>query len=77
MGPDLVWNCSIPCEGHTLTFGLGTAVGALAARKGGGQFCCWDAGIAGPLWEALWTRGRAKFLPLGLGSRVCAKDRGR
>lgn len=34
MGPDLVWNCSIPCEGRTLTFGLGTAVGAPGSSQG-------------------------------------------
>lgn len=47
-----------------------------AAHKGGRRFCRWDSGITGPYWEALWAWGGPSACPLGLGSRVSAKDRG-
>ena len=68
--------CSIPCEGCTLTFGLGVAVGAGSSQGRQAVLLLgrWDhwALLGSPL-----DLGQTRCLPLGLSNRVSAKDRGR
>lgn len=47
----------------------------LAACKGGRQFCCWDTGITGPYWEALWTWDRPSACPGPRQQGLCQGER--
>ena len=47
----------------------------LAARKGGRQLCCWDTGITGPYWEALWTWDRPSACPGPRQQGLCQGER--
>lgn len=76
MGRTLPWYLQHPLVKDTLSPLAQGWLGDLAAHKGGRWFCCWDAGITGPYWEALWAWARPSVPAQGLGSRVSAKDRG-